>query len=89
MLYFKSMLSGVWVAGKKFGCSELIIRIAISYIYIYIYILLLFRSIVHSRLQDTSSFIFKCTVWLKSNSHFPFTGTVFLPFKICFSLIHS
>ena len=33
MLRFKCMLSGVWVAGKNFGCSELSIRVAISYIH--------------------------------------------------------
>ena len=75
---FKCMLSGVGEAGKNFGNLELIIRVAIWYIYIYI----LFELIVHTRLLDTSSFIFKCAAWLKSNSYFPYSVTVFLEFKI-------
>jgi len=35
MIRLKCMLSGVCVAGKNFGCSELIIRVAISYIFFY------------------------------------------------------
>jgi len=78
---FNCMLSGLGVAGLKFrmfgsnySCCDLIF---------------IFRLIVHTRLLETSSFIFKCTVWLKSNSYFPYSGTVLLWFKISFSLIHA